>query len=249
MKLYNFFCVLMASTLLIYSENQSSHNPIPTINITVTTANNADLQQSNNFNQTSKNQSCQQNYAIEKSAHAHAQETLYAFLDKQFQQAQSTSASLLNWSICNKIKSLGLSIIFIYSCIIAHIHKNYSIINDPASWSNWHHGQSLQDLFATPQSALESDLLFAIQTKYVHPINPTDFIYSIVQSSLSLKEEIKIVEQQIWYYQWLAKCQILPLFFLTTQELEDLKEQHRKLLFMQHIFASWCAHYKIDKNN
>ena len=132
---------------------------------------------------------------------------------------------------------------------MAHIHKNYTIINDPSSWSNWHYGQSLQDLFATPQSVLESDLLFAIQTKYVHPINPTDFIYSIVQSSLSLKEEIKIVEQQIWYYQWLAKCQILPLFFLTTQELEDLKEQHRKLLFMQHIFASWCAHYKIDKNN
>jgi hypothetical protein len=129
------------------------------------------------------------------------------------------------------------------------IHRTNLIFNDVNSWSNWQSGRSLDDLFAMSHQKLESDLLFEIQTRYVHPCNPTDFIYSIVQSSTSLNTELEILHEQISRYKWLETFQCMPLFFIHKNELEALQEKHRKLSFMKHIFASWCANYKINKNS
>lgn len=221
-----------------------------TINITLNTANRADLNQINDCKQQASHTAIQKTdvaTTVNNSPCLHEQ--LYDFLQKQSVKAQGTSLEILNWIQNNKIKTAGISLVLAYSYVALQLYRGNMIINDPSSWSSWHHGRSLQDLFATEQSALESDLLFTIQTRYVHPTNPTDFIYSIVESSVSLKNEIQLVQNQIWRYEWLAKCQCLPLFFIDISELEMLKERHRKLLFMQHLFASWCARYKIDKNN
>jgi hypothetical protein len=221
-----------------------------TINITLNTANRADLNQINDCNQQANHTAIQKtDVATDVGNNPCLQQQLYDFLHQQSVKAQGASLEIFNWMQHNKIKTTGIGVLLVYSCIALQLYRANMIINDPNSWSSWHHGRSLQDLFATEQSALESDLLFAIQTRYVHPTNPTDFIYSIVESSVSLKHEIQVVQNQIWRYEWLAKCQCLPLFFIDMSELETLKERHRKLLFMQHLFASWCARYKIDKNN
>ncbi len=149
----------------------------------------------------------------------------------------------------NSLKTTGVGLLFLYGCINYQIYQSNLIINNPQSWSNWHHGRSLEDLFATPQSALETDLLFAIQTKYVHPINPTDFIYSLMQSSIGLNKEMQIIQDQIWIYTWLQTCYCMPAFFTNPEELAVLQEKHRKLAFIKHLFASWCATYKIERNS
>ena len=249
-----FGLMIMSYALSSAEQNNttSTSNGLPptTINITLNTANRADLNQINDLTQQANHAAVQKTDVTTKVGNDFdLYKKLYAFLQKQSEHAHSTSLDMLSWMNHNKIKTACLTMVLTYGCIATQIYRANLKINDPSSWSNWHHTQTLEDLFATPQSQLESDLLFAIQTKYVHPINPTDFIYSIVQSSQSLKDEIKIVQDQIWRYEWIAQCQCLPLFFIQEQDVEDLKNRHRKLLFMQHLFASWCAHYKIGKNN
>ena len=251
MNLRSALCMLIFTHCFLQSgqPNNLAQSPLPTINITVHTANRADLNQINDLNQQANHAAIQKtDVATKVSSDPGLQDQLYKFLQKQSDYAQGASLNVFNWVSNNKIKTGCLSIVLMYGCIALQIYRAHSIINDPSSWSNWHHGRSLEDLFATPQALLEADLLFAIQTKYVHPVNPTDFIYSIVQSSVSLKKEIEIVQNQIWRYEWIATCRCLPIFFIDLQEVEALKERNRKLLFIQHLFASWCAHYKIDKN-
>jgi hypothetical protein len=252
MKLQVIIVMLIVSFFqqLCASSNNATTGQIPTINITVHTANRADLNQTNDLNQHADHHATQKSHVTTKvTSDSDLQRDLYDFLEKQAHAAHDRSLDVYSWMKNNIVKTGCMSIVFMYSCIAIQIYRTNTLINSPDSWSSWHQGRSLQDLFATPQSALESDLLFTIQTRYVHPVNPTDFIYSIVQSSLSLKNEIHLVENQIWRYEWLVKCKALQLFFIDAQDLEDLKERHRKLLFMQHLFASWCARYKIDKNN
>lgn len=247
------FCLLIMSYALSSAQQNSFATPtLPptTINITLNTANRADLNQVNDLNQQANHQAIQKtDVATKVDSNFDLHKKLYRFLEEQSKNASIASDDILAWIQNNKIKTGCATLVVVYGCIAAQIYRANATLNDPDSWSNWHHGATLEDLFATPQHQLESDLLFAIQTKYVHPVNPTDFIYSIVQSSQSLKEEIKIVQDQIWRYELIEQCSCLPLFFIQAQDVQDIKNRHRKLLFMQHLFASWCAHYKIEKNN
>ena len=162
---------------------------------------------------------------------------LYDFYQEQSKKLQEASINITTWAQANKLKTMGIVLLLSYSCIAYQIYRANLIINATQSWSNWHNGRNLEDLFATPQNKLEADLLFAIQTRYVHPVNPTDFIYSIVQSSNSLQEEINILEEQIMRYTWIKKAQCMPLFFIDEQELESLQDKKKKLAFLKYILS------------
>ncbi len=174
---------------------------------------------------------------------------LYDVCLQQIKNGRGATTSFVDLLQANKLKTICMTILSSYTYISYQIYRANLIINDPNSWSNWNSSRSLNDLFATSQTKLESDLLFSIQTRYVHPVNPTDFIYSIVQASNSLQDEIKILQEQISRYQWINRCRCPEIFFITAQDLESLQEKHRKLLFLKHIFSSWCANYKIEKNS
>lgn len=174
---------------------------------------------------------------------------LYDFCDKQRQKAQTESMHFVSWIFNNKIKTAATIILTSYAVIQYQIYQASLIINSPQAWSNWQNNKSLTDLFAIDHSTLESDLLRAIQARYVHPSNPTDFIYSIVQASNCLHHEIKIVEEQLNRYAWIKACKTTDLFLISLKDIEAVAEKHKKLLFLKHIFSSWCANYKIDKNS
>jgi len=142
-----------------------------------------------------------------------------------------------------------MSLLAGYGCIAYKIYTANQLINNPSSWSNWKKEKTLEDLFTIPQSKLEADLLYEFQSRYIDSDNPTDFIFSIVQSSVSLQNEIDVVKRQIIRYQWIAACKGYRLLFLNPDSLQILQEKHRKLTFIKHIFASWCANYKIEKNS
>lgn len=255
MKIKIIVFALVSSVSVMYTQqNMPPQQTIPAgaavYNIHINTANKADLTQSNQMDQEANHHAMQKtNVTTNVDSGPDYKQKLYDFYEEQSKKFQDASTSVITWTQNNKLKTAGAIMLFCYSIIAYKIYQSNSIINDPNSWSNWHNSRSLDDLFATPQATLEANLLFAIQTRYVHPVNPTDFIYSIVQASNSLQEEMKEVSAQIARYKWLETCQCMTLFFIDAQELASLQEKHRKLSFLKHIFSSWCANYKIDKNS
>ncbi len=245
-----FGLMLISYALSSAEHNNSFHNTPPTtINITLNTANRADLNQINDLTQNSYHQAIQKTRSfINTDDPYNLYEKFSSFCKEQTDHARNSSISILSWLEHNKIKTGCAALLAMYAYVSIQIYHNNQIINDTNSWSNWNN-HILEELLGKPQHLLESDLLFTIQSKYVHPTNPTDFIYSIVQSSISLKQEIQILQDQIWCYERIEQCKCLPLFFIQSQDVEILKNKYRKLLFIQHIFASWCGRYKIDKNN
>ena len=245
---------------MIYSLTLHSQQNIPipnngstTVTINLNTANTAGLTQQNQLDQHANHHSTQKtNVTTDTNTELidpDFKKKLYDFYQEQSKNLQQASGNVSTWIKDHKLKTLGITLLLGYSCIAYQIYRSSAIIDNSQSWSNWHNGRSLEDLFTTPQNKLEADLLFAIQTRYVHPVNPTDFIYSIVQSSNSLQEEIKVLEEQIARYRWIKKASCMPLFFIDEQELESLQDKHKKLLFLKYILSSWCANYKIDKNS
>ncbi|MBV8661231.1 MAG: hypothetical protein JO129_03755 [Candidatus Dependentiae bacterium] len=249
MKFYSIFFISMISFYTIYSQQNKDQTTTPTINLFINTANQAHLNQSNDFKQDAHHVSVQKTNVVTKEFDANLKEKFYEICLQQSKSAQKTSARIITWATNNKLKALGMNLLLLYCYLSYQIYQANLIINHPNSWSNWHNSRTLDDLFATSQTNLEADLLFAIQTRYVDPVNPTDFIYSLVQSSISLHNEIKILQEQITRYQWLENCKCLRFFCIDSKELLLLKEKHRKLSFIKHLFSSWCANYKIDKNS
>ncbi|MDP3787937.1 MAG: hypothetical protein Q8Q60_01300 [Candidatus Chromulinivorax sp.] len=162
---------------------------------------------------------------------------------------QQAAERMYSWIIGNKIAITAVGIIASYGYILHQIYRDNVIIFDSLAWSNWQDGKKLEQLFVMPQATLEADLLYLFQHRFIDIHNPTDFIYSLVQSAISLQHEIDVVSSQIVRYQWIVACKCSQLFFIKEGSLADLQEKHRKLLFIKHIFASWCATYKIEKNN
>jgi hypothetical protein len=246
--------------LMIYSLTLSCQQNIPVPNtgathvvINLNTANTAGLTQQNQLDQHANHTSTQRSQVKTDTnmelIDPDFKKKIYDFYQEQSKMLQESYADITTWTQMNKLKSLGIMLLLGYSCITYQIYRSNLIINDSSSWSNWHNGRTVEDLFTTPQNKLEADLLFAIQTRYVHPINPTDFIYSIVQSSNSLQEEMKVLEEQITRYKRIKSLECMPLFFITDEDLDSLQEKNRKLAFLKYILSSWCANYKIDKNS
>ena len=156
--------------------------------------------------------------------------------------------SLISWAYDNVLEITATGIVAAYSYCAYKIYQANKIIYDPAAWSNWQGDKTVEQLFALSQNELQSQLLFEFQIRFIHPTHPTDFIYALVQSSISLQHEIDTIALQIKRYQLIAKCRCLRLFLIDGGSLNVLEEKYKKLLFMKHIFASWCAKYKIDNH-
>lgn len=220
----------------------------PSVHITIDNRSEARSGQRNQFNQESTHSSALSTNVSVSGVDSSLERLseLYGHYQTKF---KNSTINFLGWMSKNKIKSLSLFLTSLYGFVSYQIYSRNQIINDCGAWSNWYNGKSLEALFDIPQNKLEAELLFMIQNRYVHPTNPTDFIYSIVQSSSSINTEISVLQDQVNLYEWIAKCKLLELFFIEESSVKQLQEKHKKLLFMKHIFMSWCANYKIEQNN
>lgn len=171
------------------------------------------------------------------------------FYEQQKKNGLESANDFISWINNHKPVTACVAIASCYSCIVYQIYTANLIIFDPLAWSCWKSEKSFEELLAMPRAALESDLLHTFQNRYIHPTNPTDFIYSLVQSSISLEKEIQTINQQIRRYEWIVKCYSSRFFFINAKSIEVLREKKERLLFIKHIFASWCADYKMEKNN
>jgi len=164
-------------------------------------------------------------------------------------EGQEVVSCLLTWINSNRIATGCITLLTFYSYVSYEIYKMNQAINSSLSWSSWQSNKSLDELFLIPQVTLESELLYEMQNRHLDPANPTDFIYSIVQSSISLRDEIEMLERQITLCELIENCKLSQLFFIDELLLENLKAKQKKLLFIKYIFMSWCTNYKIEQNN
>lgn len=155
-----------------------------------------------------------------------------------------------NFNLIEKNKfAIGfVGIIFCYSYISYQIYTRNKIIEDPLAWANWHNDKKIQELLALPAAQLQAELLYDFQHRYIDPADPMNFMYSIAQSSAALEREIQLIKKQIFLYQSIIKSRCGQLFFINSQSIFLLEEKQRKLAFIKHIFSSWCAQSKIEKN-
>ena len=158
------------------------------------------------------------------------------------------AADCLTWVNNNKIQATCITLLAMYSCVACQTYRLNRIINDESSWMNWKSCKSIDDFLAISQKELERELVHAIQARYVHPVNPTDFIYSMVQFSTAIHNEIDVMEQQIMLYQLIEMSCTSKIFFIDATDLARLQDKFRKLNFIKHIFISWCADYKIEQS-
>jgi hypothetical protein len=128
------------------------------------------------------------------------------YFEKNKKYLERTAEDFLSWIKNNTLQISCAALLAYYSYLLYQIYVAHQIIFNPSSWSNWQGDRSLEELFAVPQSKLEAELLYVFQNRHIDLHNPTDFIYSLVQSSLSLEREIYIVHQQITRYESIAAC-------------------------------------------
>lgn len=250
MTIYCIFFLLI--NFIFTSFCQQTPQMPPTVNVYVNTANKSQVHQENNTNQHANHTSAPTNntstYLKVNELQESLEQRLYDYYTKQSINYKDTATNIFVWMQDNKIKTGVIGLFAIYSSVYYQIYQANLIIDDINSWSNWNYNMSLENLLNCQKNKLESDLLFEIQTRYVHPVHPTDFIYPLVEASKSLEKELQTVQEQIVRYQWIENCACMTLFFIDENERDRLKEKLRKLLFTKHLFASWCASYKIDKN-
>jgi len=181
------------------------------------------------------------------NTHSNLNKMIFDTLQDQQKKWQGSLTDILTWIHNNKIKSICIGGVSMYSYILYQIHRSNQIINDQSSWVNWKNFMTIDDLFVIAEKELERELIHAIQSRYVHPVNPTDSIYSMVQFSKTIQQEIELLHQQITLYQWIETIHASKLFFIDIADLIKLHDKYKKLNFIKHIFISWCATCKIEK--
>ncbi len=244
MKLRNLFLMLIISSYALYAAQEQEYKQPLVVNVNVHTANQSHLDQQNDIHQNSN-----QNYHCHdtKKVFSHTEQLMYDFFKHQYDLSSKASQTTLAWISDHKVETSCLGLIGLYCYCMWKIYTSHKLLESPNSWYMWYSAKPLQTLFTTTQQVLQADLLFAVQTKYVHPENPTDFIYPLVQALQALQKEITIIEEIIFLHQTIIKCCATRLFFIENYDLENLEEQHKKLLFIKQVLTTWCAQYKINK--
>ena len=177
------------------------------------------------------------------------QESLQNILNNQIESCKDFATNIVAYMYKNKIKCACVGLTTIYAYISYLIYSKHQVIAAPLSWCNWHNGCTFEEFLTIPADKTGAELLHEIQSRYADPEDPTNFIYSLVQFTKALQNEIEKLEELMTIYTWLEKTKCSHLFFVDTITISTTQAKLHKLLFIKHVFATWYATYKIEKNN
>lgn len=177
-----------------------------------------------------------------------SQKTIQEYISHQMESCKGIMASITNFIGNNKIKCTCAGIAALYSYIGYQIYNRQQILTTASSWNSWRNNCSFEEFMSYPAQNIGDDLIYEIQTRYADPENPTNFIYSLVEFSKKLAYEIKNTEELLTIYTWLERVRCSHLFFVDAATIATAQAKLHKLLFIKHIFATWYASYKIEKN-
>jgi len=231
MKLYYTYLVYILSAAFLQA------NPQTVVNNNITL----------NTNQNSENNNKLDNKSLQTN------EQMQAALQKTFNDAQemykNATTSIIDYIKNNKIKCSCITLASFYAYISYQIYTKQQVVDNPSAWSNWYNNYSIEELFAIPGEKLGGELLHEIQSRYADPENPTNFIYSLVQFSKILQAEIDALEDQKTIYTWIQRMHCNQIFFIDNNAITEIQTKIHKVLFLKHIFTTWYATYKIERNS
>ena len=253
MKIYYFTILLILSTSILQAQDSSGkeiyYRDLGGIHVHCnSTQNQAGL------SQTSKQEASQT--AVQKTQVTQITEittkliqTFHDWHQRKKEESSKYVASSIASIKNQKAKIACSATIACYCALWYQIHTTNAIVNHQQSWSNWKKHLSMEELLTSPQQTISSELVHAIQSLYIDPENPADFIFPLIQFSLNIEKEIEALKKQLKIYSWIQRLYCSKLFFINPSDLQDIEAKLTKLFFLQYIFATWTADYKIKQSD
>ena len=237
MKLQYTYLILFFTSYLAQAEPGNKD-----VNVNV----NLNLNQNQSSGQTTTTSNDLQQLSSQKQTSI--QDSLQNLYNDQMQKCHGSAMSLLAFIGNNKIKCTCATLAAIYTYTMYQIYTNQQIMNDPASWCNWRNDLQIEKLLEASSEKTGLELLHEIQSRYADPTNPTNFIYSLVQFIRILQDEIEQLEKLKNLCSWIDAAGCSRLFFIDATTMATIQAKMHKILFIKHIFATWYATYKMDRN-
>lgn len=166
----------------------------------------------------------------------------------QFEKASEQLTALTEWIKTNKIKVILTSLTSGYALLALYLMRIYARMHDQTLWSRWRYEDSYEQLMSIPQKELARDLVFAIQQRYTTSAQFNDFIRPLVQFMRDIEKEKKMLKRYIETTKWIGRVRLQRIFPINDTKIELAKTLLQRLLFLEHIFISWAAEFKIQQN-
>jgi hypothetical protein len=164
------------------------------------------------------------------------------------QQVQDQLIGLKELIKGNKYKLIFACACSAYAALFAYlVHANLRM-RDEALWARWRSEDSFEQLASIPHKQLAQDLVFAIQRRYTSEKQFTDFIQPLTQFLHDLGQEKKMLKNYLATGTWIMRLRLYHVLPINQTKMELAKNLLQRLCFIEHVFLSWAAEFKIQKN-
>lgn len=152
------------------------------------------------------------------------------------------------WLKTNKYKLTGLGVLCCYFALIVYIARANHRINDYALWARWRIEDSFEQLASIPHKQLAQDLVFSIQRRYTNEKQFTDFIQPLSQFLHDVAQEKKLLKNYLTAGKWITRLRLQYILPINQKRIDLAKNLLQRLCFIEHVFLSWAAEFKIQQN-
>lgn len=120
-------------------------------------------------------------------------------------------------------------------------------VDNALTWSAWKKDVSFDALLTIPHDQLTRDLMMVIQTRYVSPQNPADFLTPLITFSKEITQELELVKSYHNYITWCTQFRLQKILPISDLLLTQLTERKQRVLYIHTLFQSWLAQYKLEQ--
>lgn len=232
-------------------------NNLPPIHVTVN--NNISQEQTDNAKheitntpthiQTNNQQAAQtNNQEVSQTTFTSIKNEIKNSINDRAQQVKDQLIALKEWSKENKYKLIIACACSAYAALFAYLVRGNLRMQDEALWARWRIEDSFEQLASIPHKQLAQDLVFAIQRRYTTEIQFTDFIRPLTQFLHDVGQEKKLLKNYLAAGTWVMRLRLHYILPINQKKIELAKKLLQRLCFIEHVFLSWAAEFKIQQN-
>jgi hypothetical protein len=132
-----------------------------------------------------------------------------------------------------------------YTYCYYQIRKAVWLMQDKNAWCNWKKDEvSFQELCSMPRKQLAEELLQKIQTRYLNPKNPADYVGPLNIFLEDYRAELCTFRTYFRIAKLLKKFHITHFFPIVEKEIAAIKERIERLSYLKSVFFDWTTEYK-----
>jgi hypothetical protein len=169
-------------------------------------------------------------------------------INERAQQIKDQLISLKEWSKENKYKLIIACACSAYAVLFAYLVRGNLRMQDEALWARWRIEDSFEQLASIPHKQLAQDLVFTIQRRYTTETQFTDFIRPLTQFLHDVGQEKKLLKNYLAAGRWIMRLRLDYILPINQKKMELAQKLLQRLCFIEHVFLSWAAEFKIQQN-